>query len=373
MRVAEMSIGFIDLKAEYEEISDELEKTFFSVMKSGRFILSENLKLFERDFAEYTGTRFAVGVNSGSDALYLTLHALGIKEGDEVIVPSHTFISTADAIVRNEATPVFADIDPHTYCIDPAVIEKLVNRNTRCILPVHIYGHPADMSSVLEIAKRHDLFVVEDACQAHGAKHGEQKVGSIGNAGCFSFYPTKNLGAYGDGGIVTTNDEKLYENLVRLRNYGQTEKHRHSEISINSRLDELQAAFLRVKLKYLDKWNAARRESANTYKKLLQDTAVELPIENKYSSCVYHLFVIRAGEKRDSLKSFLQRNEIVTLIHYPIPTHMQEAYMKFQPFGNLSVTEKTCKEILSLPMHPFMEESQLFRVAETIKRFFNGA
>jgi len=331
--------------------------------------LGEEVEKFEEEFSKYIGVKYGIGVNSGSDALFLALKALGISEGDEVITVSHTFISTVDAIVRNGAKPVFVDIDPDTYCIDVTKIEERITDKTRAILPVHIYGHPADMELIIKIARKYNLFIIEDACQSHGAEYKGKKVGSIGDLGCFSFYPVKNLGGYGDGGMITTNNKTLANRLKMARNYGQSQKYYHNFIGVNSRLDEIQAAILRVKLKHLDKWNERRRELAQLYNKLLKDTDVILPVEKEYAKHVYHLYVIRHKE-RDKLQKFLMKNGIQTQIHYPIPVHRQKAYNNFLDESiKLPVTEKICSEVLSLPIHPWLDFKKIEKINSFIKSY----
>jgi dTDP-4-amino-4,6-dideoxygalactose transaminase len=360
-------ITFVDLKREYEEINQEINLAIQRVLEGGWFILGEEAEKLEEEFSNYVGTRYGIAVNSGSDALYLTLKALGIGEGDEVITVSHTFISTVDAIVRNGAKPVFVDIEPDTYCIDVTKIEENISSKTKAILPVHIYGHPADMDMVMEVAKRHGLYVIEDACQAHGAQYKNKKVGSIGDAGCFSFYPTKNLGSYGDGGMIVTNDEMLAEKLKMLRNYGQSKKYYHDFIGINSRLSEIQAAVLRVKLRHLDEWNDKRRAVAKLYKKLLDGIDIIAPVEREYAKHVYHLYVIEC-KNRDELQQHLSESGIQTQIHYPIPVHMQKAYLDLGYNAYLPVTEKICSEVLSLPMHPWLKMEELQLISNIMRR-----
>lgn len=293
----------------------------------------------------------------------MAVKALGLSNGDEAITVSHTMISTVDSISRNGATPVFADIDPDTYLIDTSKIETKISNKTRAIIPVHLYGHPVDMKPILEIAERHNLFVIEDACQAHGAEYERAKVGGIGHIGCFSFYPTKNLGAYGDAGMIVTNNEELANKLRKMRNYGQYQKYYHDFVGVNSRLDEIQAAILRVKLRYLDDWNERRRKLAKLYSDLLKNTEVITPIEKEYAKHVYHLYVVRHKE-RDKIQQYLLNHGIQTLIHYPIPVHFQKAY----PISErLPVTEKICGEILSLPMNPWLKETDVETISETVK------
>ena len=361
-------IPFFDLKREFSEISNELSQAIHRVMEKGHFILGEEVEKFEEEFAKYIGVRYGVSVNSGSDALYLALKSLGIKKGDEVITVSHTFVSTADAIKRNGGIPVFVDIEPDTYTIKPNLIEQKITKKTKAIIPVHIYGHPADMEPIIEVARKYKLFVVEDACQAHGAEYKGRKVGSIGDLGCFSFYPTKNLGAYGDGGIIVTNKEELAHELKKLRNYGQSNKYQHETLGINSRLDEIQAAILRVKLKRLDQWNQKRRHIASLYGELLEGSGLILPMEKRYANHVYHLYVVRS-KKRDGLQKHLRKKDIHTLIHYPIPVHMQKEYEPFKDNSPLFLTEQISKEILSLPMYPYLSEEEIKKIAFEVKNY----
>ena len=358
-------IEFAGLQQQYDEIADQIEQAVHKILKGGWFILSEELANFEEEFSRYIGTKFGIGVNSGSDALLLAVQALGIGDGDEVLTVSHTFISTVDSIVRNGAKPVFVDIDPDTYCIDPAQIEKKVTKKTRAIIPVHLYGNPADMTSIMEIAQKYNLHVIEDASQAHGARYKGKRVGSIGDVGCFSFYPAKNLGAYGDGGMVVTNNSELAKKLRMLRNYGQPEKNVHAFVGVNSRLDEIQAAVLRVKLKYLDQWNQRRREIAGQYDTLLSELPVITPIAKEFAEHVYHLYVIKCRQ-RDALRQNLLQHNIHTQIHYPIPVHKQKAYQDLGFDIRLPITERICDEILSLPMHPWLSESDVQTVAGAI-------
>ncbi|UCC98544.1 MAG: DegT/DnrJ/EryC1/StrS family aminotransferase [Phycisphaerales bacterium] len=361
-------IDLAGLKEQYNEISQEVRQAVHKVLTSGWYVLGEELERFEQEFSSYIGARYGVGVNSGSDALLLALKVLGIGPGDEVLTVSHTFISTVDSIIRNGARPVFVDIDPDTFCIDPAEIENRITEKTKAILPVHLYGHPADMTQIGAIARKHNLFIIEDACQAHGAECDERRVGAIGHVGCFSFYPVKNLGAYGDGGIVVTNDGTLAEKLIRSRNYGQPEKNVHTFIGINSRLDEIQAAALRVKLKFLDRWNMRRRQIAEQYDVHLSHTGIITPIEKKYARHVYHQYVIKCRQ-RDALQNFLFQREIDTQIHYPVPVHKQRAYQDLGFDTYLPVTERVCGEILSLPVHPWLSEQEVLKVANAVQAY----
>jgi dTDP-4-amino-4,6-dideoxygalactose transaminase len=360
-------IKIVDFKREFEEISQDVRDAIDRVLKRGSFILGEETEEFEKEFSTYVGAKHGVAVNSGSDALYLALKALGVSKADEVITVSHTFISTVDAIARNHAQAVFVDIDPETYCIDTSQIECRITSRTKVILPVHLYGHPAEMDTIMLIAARHGLVVVEDASQAHGAEYKGKKVGSIGNLGCFSFYPSKNLGAYGDAGMIVTSNKEVAEKLRMLRNYGQSQKYHYDFVGLNSRLDEIQAAILRVKLKHLDKWNERRRGIARLYNELLADSGIALPVEKDYAKHVYHQYVIRSRE-RNILQQHLKENEIQTLIHYPVPVHKQKAYVNSYPNSCLPVTERICGEILSLPMHPWLTRDEISTIVKVIKK-----
>jgi dTDP-4-amino-4,6-dideoxygalactose transaminase len=364
-------IDFAGLRRQYNEIAEEIENAVQRVLKSGWYILGEELAKFEEEFSRYTASRHAIGVNSGSDALFLVLKALGIGPPDEVLTVSHTFISTVDSIVRNGARPVFIDIEPDTFCIDPALIEKKITDKTKAIMPVHLYGHPADMSPIMEIAGKYGLRVIEDACQAHGAGYNDRKVGSIGDVGCFSFYATKNLGACGDGGMVVTDNSDLAEKLRMSRNYGQSKKNMHDFVGINSRLDEIQAAVLRVKLRYLDKYNKRRKEIAQKYNACLRNLDIVTPVQMHYAKHVYHLYVVRCRQ-RDALQHHLSRNEIHTQIHYPVPVHKQPAYRDLGFGGVLPVTETLSSEILSLPMHPSLSEKEILTVTDAVRSFYES-
>ena len=356
-------IPFNDFKREFAEIGEEVSEAIQNVLKSGWFILGKETEKFEEEFSNYVGTKFGVGVNSGSDALYLAVKALGIHEGDEVITVSHTMISTVDAITRNCAKPIFVDIDPETYVMDVSKLEAKISHKTRALLPVHLYGHPIDMDQLMEIAQQHNLYVIEDACQAHGTEYKRRKAGSIGTVGCFSFYPTKNLGAYGDAGMVVTDDEELSNKLKMMRNYGQSKKNYHDFVGVNSRLDELQAAILRTKLPYLDLWNEKRRKLARIYNELLEGTDAITPIEREYAKHVYHLYVIRHKE-RVRLQQYLLNQGIQTLVHYPIPVHLQKAYATDD---KLLITEKICGEILSLPLNPWLKEEEVEEISNFVR------
>jgi len=359
------SIGMINLKREYAEIQQEIDEAIKRVLESGYFIGGNECKEFEKDFSRYVGSIHCIGVNSGSDALYLAIKALNIGKGDEVITVSHTFISTADAVFRNGAKVIFADIQPDTYCIDPDQVKKKINKKTRAIMPVHLYGHPADMTPILELAQDHDLIVIEDASQAHGARYNGRMVGSLGRIGCFSSYPTKNLGAYGDAGMIVTDDDELALKLAQYRNYGSVNKYHHDFVGMNSRLDEIQAAILRVKLKHLEEWNNRRRQIAKNYNVLLADTKLILPVEKDYAKHVYHQYVVRS-EQRDRIMKKLQARGINTLIHYPIPVHLQKAYSDLGYKMKLRVTETTMKAIFSIPIYPQLTDEEAELVVHAI-------
>ena len=370
-------VPFIDLKRQYKEIEVEILSATQRVYEKGRFILGEEVSAFEKEFSHYCGVRYGVGVGSGTDALYLALKAAGIGEGDEVITVANSFVATALAISFTGAKPLFVDIDPKTYTMDPNHLELLLKhqkakgsgRKIKAILPVHLYGHPAEMDSIMEIADRYDLIVIEDACQAHGARYGKKKVGSFGAMGCFSFYPTKNLGGYGDGGMVVTNHKRHDQNLRLLRCYGERKKYQHILKGHNSRLDEIQAAILRVKLKYLDQWNGERRRKARLYTKMLSPLGVVCPSEKKGVRHVYHLYTIKT-KKRDSLQTFLKKKGIETLIHYPVPIPLQKVYRELgYQRRDLPLTNQWSRKILSLPFFPEMKESEMEEVAEGIRSF----
>ncbi len=362
-------ISFLDLKRQYLSIEDEIAQALQSVFDKSWFILGEQVEAFEEEFSIYVGTKYGIGVGSGTEAIHLALVACGVKSGDEVITVPNTAVPTISAISFANATPVFVDIDPNTYTMDTSQLQRNITERTKVILPVHLYGHPADMDPILDIAKRYSLKVVEDACQAHGAEYKEKKVGSLGDVGCFSFYPSKNLGAYGDGGFVTTNDKELADRSRLLRNYGQSEKFLHLIQGFNSRLDEIQAAILRVKLKKLDQWNKKRRELAKCYIQLLEKSSVLVPRGMDYAKHVYHLFVIRT-QKRDKLQAFLKSHGIGTLIHYPIPVHLQKSYEDLGiGSGSFPMAEKCAKEILSLPLYPELTVDEVTEVSKIICDF----
>ncbi|WP_028578827.1 DegT/DnrJ/EryC1/StrS family aminotransferase [Desulfogranum japonicum] len=360
-------IPFLDIKATYDEVKEEIDQAVERVLGSGWYILGEEVEQFEQDFAAYCNSRYCVAVGNGLDALRLILAAFDIGQGDEVIVPSNTFIATWLAVSHCGAKPIAVEpVDDCTYTMAPELIEKEITSRTRAIIPVHLYGRPADMDPIMEIAAKYNVKVIEDAAQSHGAKYKTKRVGSIGDAAAFSFYPGKNLGAYGDGGAITVNDEDVAEKLFMLRNYGSFKKYTHNIIGYNSRLDSIQAAILRVKLRYLDEWNERRRSLAKIYHQLLQQTNIALPTITKGFEHVYHLFVVRSAQ-RDTLQLELQKAGIETLIHYPIPPHSQTAYA-YMKNSFLPVSEKLSDEILSIPIGPHLGKEHVEYIAQHITK-----
>jgi dTDP-4-amino-4,6-dideoxygalactose transaminase len=359
------SIPFLDLKTPYLELRIEMDEAYRRVMESGWYILGKEVEAFEQEFADYCGVRHCIGVGNGLDALHLILRGMGIGAGDEVIVPSNTYIATWLAVSYAGAMPVAVEPDPATSNIDAARIEAAVTPKTRAIMAVHLYGQPADMDAINEVAARHGLKVIEDAAQAHGARYRGRRTGGLGDAAGFSFYPGKNLGAIGDGGAVTTNDDELARRIRTLRNYGSTVKYRNDEKGYNSRLDELQAAFLRVKLRTLDDWNSRRAALASRYASALAAAKVELPYVPEWAEPVWHLYVIRSAE-RQRLTEALDRNGIGWLIHYPIPPHRQQAYSDSHAGTSYPLAEGLAGQVLSLPMGPFMTAAEVDRVAAVV-------
>jgi dTDP-4-amino-4,6-dideoxygalactose transaminase len=356
-------IPVTDLSRAHAEIRAQLDAAYRRVLDRNWFILGPEVEAFEQEFAKACGTRFAVGCASGTDAIALALRAVGVGPGDEVIMPAMTATPTAGGIVAAGATPVFADVDPHTRTLDPASVEAAITPRTRALLPVHLYGRPADMDALGKIATRHNLLLVEDAAQAHGARWKGRPAGSLGAAGCFSFYPTKNLGALGDGGAVTTDDPALAERLRRLRNHGQSTRYRHEEHSVNSRLDELQAALLAAKLPHLDRWNGERRAQAERYRSLLAEAPVRLPPADDEAESCWHLFVVES-DGRDALRERLKAAGIGTDVHYPMSVHLQPAYAAYgHGTGSLPVSERLAQTALTLPLFPGLTAEEQDRVA----------
>lgn len=369
--------GF-SLAVQNQTLRDELFRAIGEVIDRGSFILGRNVHDLEAEAAGFTDTRNGIGVASCSDALYLSLLACGIGSGDEVITTPFTFFATAGAIARAGAKPVFADIEPDTWSIDPALIEGAITPRTKAVIAVHLYGCPADMDPILGLAQEHGLSVIEDAAQAMGAEYKGKRVGSLGDAGCFSFFPTKNLGAFGDGGMVVTNDPEIAERLRLLRVHGAKPKYHHHFLGCNSRLDELQAAILRVKLPYLDTWNQRRREIASQYDALLKETLgsvgeeLRLPVEPGYAHHVYHQYTIQTS-RRDRLQAFLQAHGVGSAVYYPVPMHLQKVFADLgYRAGDFPVAEAACREVLSLPMFPELTGEEIAYVVAKIAEFFTS-
>jgi dTDP-4-amino-4,6-dideoxygalactose transaminase len=363
MQSKQPQVPFVDLAAQYPTIAPEINEAVAKVIQNTDFILGREVNLFEEEFAAFCEAKYAVGVDSGTSALELALRAYEIGPGDEVITAANTFIASALAISHAGARPVLVDVDPYTYTIDVSGIAKAITPRTKAILPVHLYGHPAHMDPIRQLAEKHGLVVIEDACQAHGARYKGRRTGSLGHAAAFSFYPGKNLGAFGDGGMIVTNDPEIAKRLEMLRNYGQKEKYHHQFRGYNRRLDTLQAAILRVKLKYLEKWNAARRWNAKLYKEFLDGIGVVAPSEAAGAESVWHLYVIRT-ENRDMLREALVSKGISAGIHYPIPIHLQPAYKDLgHKRGDFPITEAHAQRILSLPMYAELTPESIKYVA----------
>lgn len=355
-------IPFLDLKKSTLEINELLNEAYFRVMQSGWFVMGQELEAFEEEFARFCNVKYCVGVANGLEALCLLLKAYNIGCGDEVLVPSNTFIATWLAVSQVGATPVAIEPIEKTYNLNPDLIEEVITKNTKAIIPVHLYGQPVDMDKVNAIAKRHNLIVIEDAAQAQGAYYKNKRVGGLADSAATSFYPGKNLGAFGDGGAILTNDEKIKDSILLLRNYGSKEKYEHKVLGHNCRLDEIQAAFLRVKLQFLDDWNKKRDDIAQQYSQLLQKYAINLPYVPNWAAPVWHLYVIRST-KRDKLKKDLEQKGIATMIHYPIPPHKQNCYVNLND-QSLPICEKLATEILSLPMSPFITKDEIQYISE---------
>jgi dTDP-4-amino-4,6-dideoxygalactose transaminase len=356
----QMKVPFLDLKAHHAPIVDEFEGAIREVIESSAFAGGPFVERFEEEFAAYCGSKYAIGVGNGTDALWLTLLALGIGEGDEVITVPNTFIATAEAITYCKARPVFVDVDETTFTMDPAELEKSLTARTKAIIPVHLFGQAADMDSILEFARAHGLFVIEDAAQAHGAEYKWRKAGTMGDAGCFSFYPGKNLGAFGEAGAVVTNDAELRSKIQNLRDHGQTRKYYHTLMGWNCRMDGIQAAVLSIKLRHLEKGNAQRREHALQYNQAFAGLdAVATPFEANYARHVFHVYAIRIQERDDVWRS-LEEKGIGCAVHYPIPIHLQKACrsLGYMP-GAFPVAENLAEEFLSLPMFPELTEDQI--------------
>lgn len=368
-------VPFVDLRAQFETIKTEVRAEIDAVLERGDFILGDSVAKFETEMAEFCEATRGVGVDSGTSALEMALLAVGVGAGDEVITAANTFIATTLAISYVGATPILVEMDPDTFQIDVTRIEAAITERTKAIMPVHLYGHPADMDPILEIAQRHGLRVIEDASQSHGARYKGRRVGALGDVGVFSLYPAKNLGAYGDAGVIVTNDDAIADKILLLRNYGSSVKYHHEIKGFNRRLDTLQAAVLRVKLRHLDEWNASRRSHAAAYGSLLSSQAesIALPQTAPYAEPVFHLYVIRT-EERNRLQERLGSLGIGTVIHYPIPIHRQPAYADLgYPAGAFPITEAYCDRILSLPMYAELEVADIEYVSAAVGEFVRDA
>jgi dTDP-4-amino-4,6-dideoxygalactose transaminase len=365
-------IPFVDLRAQYLAIKDEIDEAVLNVLDSTQFVLGKDVAAFEELFGKYTATDHAMGVNSGTSALHLALLAAGVERGDEVITTPFTFIASTSAIDYCGGVPVFVDIDPATFTIDPALIEAAITSRTKAILPIHLYGQPADMDPIMDIAKRHGIRVIEDAAQAHGAEYKGKRIGSIGDMGCFSFYPGKNLGAYGEGGAVTTNDAEAARVVRMLRDWGAERKYYHDLKGFNYRLEGVQGAVLRVKMAYIEEWTEARRAVAQRYDEWLAGTAVATPVEAADRRHVYHVYAVRTPHRAE-LQQYLQEKGISTGIHYPIPVHLQKAFAELGHHeGDFPHSEAASNEVLSLPMYPELQKDQQEEVVEAIAAWPGG-
>ncbi|BAI79646.1 aminotransferase, DegT/DnrJ/EryC1/StrS family [Deferribacter desulfuricans SSM1] len=363
-------IPMLDLKREMNLIGEEIDKAVKSSLKETRFILGPNVESFEKEVAEYLGVKYAVGVGSGTEALHLALRALGVGEGDEVITVPFTFIATAEAILYCNAKPVFVDVDEETMNIDVTQLENKITEKTKVIIPVHLFGNPANLDEVIEVAKKYNIKVLDDCAQSFGAEYKGKKIGSICDVSAFSFFPSKNLGCYGDGGLITTDDESVYNTLKALRNHGSFTRYYHEMLGFNSRLDDIQAAILRVKLKYIDKLNNDRIRIANLYRDRLSDF-VKIQAENDNGQHVYHQFTI-VSEKRDLIQKRLQEHEIASAIYYPIPVHLQKSFSKLgYKKGDFPVSEKLAEKVVSLPMNPFLEDEEVEIISSVVKNAVN--
>lgn len=362
-------IPMVDLALQYKTLKPQIHKAMEEVLKNTRFILGQEVSALESQLASYCETRYGIACGSGTDALQMALMAIGVGPGNEVITSPFTFIATAEVIALLGARPVFVDIDPDTYCIDPMKIEKAISKKTKAIIPVHLYGQSADMDPILEIARDARIFVIEDACQAIGATYKGKKVCSLGDMGCVSFFPSKNLGGYGDGGMIFTSDERLFQTLRMIRDHGSSQKYHHVRLGFNSRLDTLQAAILLVKFQYLDSWNKARRKIAEMYTEFLKNAKVKTPVIQKENTHVFHQYTIQVND-RDGLRKHLENYGISTAIHYPIPLHLQPAfqYLKLKP-GQFPIAEEVASRVVSLPMYPELKTNQIHFITEKIIEF----
>lgn len=364
--MANINVPYVDLKAQYRSIKSEIDQAVARVLESCQFVLGPEVSEFEKEFARYCGAADCIALNSGTSALHLALLAAGVGPDDDVITVPFTFVASVATIIYTGAKPVFVDIEPRTFNINPAALEAAISSRTKAIVPVHLYGHPADMDPIMDVARRHNLVVIEDAAQAHGAKYKGRPVGSIGDIACFSFYPAKNLGAYGEGGAVTTNRAEYARSVRMLRDWGQDRKYHHLLHGYNYRMEGLQGAILRVKLRHLDDWTEARRAIVNKYNHLLADSELVRPTEMPWARHVYHLYTLRAAN-RDALQSALLNEGIQTGVHYARPVHLQPAYadLGYGP-NSLPESEKAANEVLSLPLYPELSEQQIQTVAAAL-------
>ena len=364
-------IPLLDLQAQYRSIKSEIDTAVLRVLDSGQYVLGDEVKAFEREFSEHCGVSEVVAVNSGTSALHLALLAAEVNPGDEVITVPFTFVATVAAITYTGATPVFVDIDPVSYTLDPDRIEARITPRTKAIVPVHLYGQTADMDPILSIGQRHGLKVIEDASQAHLGAYQGRPCGSLGDIAAFSFYPGKNLGAYGEGGAVVTNNYDLARRMRMLRDWGQTKKYEHSLQGFNYRMDELQGTILRVKLRYLEGWTEARRRNAKIYSSLLEGSLVVLPVERSNCRHVYHAYTVRVTD-RNSVQAELQKQEIQTSVHYPVPVHLQPAYSALGTIGDFPEAERAASEVLSLPIYPELTTDQITKVVSSLRTATSG-
>lgn len=362
-----MQVPFINLPAQFQEIKSEILSEIVNVLENANFTLGPKVASFEKDFASFCNVNYAVGVNSGTDALHFALRALNVKAGDEVILPAHTFVATVEAVLHCGATPVLVDVDPESYTMDPQKIVEKITRKTKAIIPVHLYGQMADMDAIAKIAQEYNLQVVEDACQAHGALYKGKSAGSIGNIGCFSFYPGKNLGAYGDGGACITNNIEIARKIRLLRDHGSEEKYVHELVGYTSRLHALQAAILSVKLRHLAEWNSKRIAIAQNYSELLSEVPeLKVPFVPSYNKHVFHLYVVQV-EQRNKVINYLKSEGIQTMIHYPTPLHLQKAYTNLgYKKGDFPVSEALCNKVVSIPIYPELTEQQVSYVCDSL-------
>ena len=366
-----MNIQMVDLKRQYLKIKPEIDQAIQEVLNSTQFILGKKVTDFEKNAAEYLGVKYAIGVANGTDALQIAMMALGIGKDDEVITTPFTFVATTETIVMLGARPVYVDIDPVTFNINPEKIREKITSRTKAILPVHLYGNPSEMDEILRLAKEYNLFVIEDSAQAFGAEYKNRKVCTFGDVACISFFPSKNLGCYGDGGMVVTNNEEIQQKVRMIASHGSKVRYVHEILGMNSRLDALQAAILNVKLKYIDEWNRKRNEFAKIYtEKLSSIKQVKTPETRNYVKHIFHQYTIRV-ENREELQKFLSTKNIPTAIHYPIPLHLQPAFRGFADEGSLPESELAAKQVLSLPMHPDLLEEEIDYITNSIKEFYS--